>query len=66
MPQRQKFAFWEKGAESSKTLFLHFKTTFHSFALKIETICIKRVITPISKTKNANDVSYTLDLFIHG
>ena len=36
--------------------FFHFMTTFYNFALKIETSIAKRVVKPISETRNFNDV----------
>ena len=39
-------------------LFLHFITTFHNFALKIEIIWAKMLVKPInSETRNVNDVN---------
>ena len=37
-------------------LFLHFMTTFHTLALKIETIWGKSAVEFISDTRNANNV----------
>ena len=39
-------------------------TTFHNFALKIETDCAQRVGKNISETRNANNVSMYV-WFIH-
>ena len=39
MSQPQKCTYWEKKAQKLKNvLFLHFMTTFHAFALKVETM----------------------------
>ena len=32
-------------------------TTFHNFALKIETSWAKRMVKPVLETRNANDVN---------
>ena len=47
----QKWTFWEKEPKKLKTItILHFMTTFHNAALKIET---RKVL----KTREANDKS---------
>ena len=51
-----------KKAESEKSFF-HFITTFHNYALKVETSPSKRMVKPILETRNANDIAF--DWFIY-
>ena len=55
MSQPQKCTFWEKGPKRKKMAMLHFMTTLHIFALKIEICQGTRMVEPILKTRNATD-----------
>ena len=55
MSQPQKCTFWEKPESWKNIAISHFTTTFHNFALKIETGGATRMFKPILKTRNVND-----------
>ena len=58
--QFQEGTFWERAPKNFKT-FLRFISTVHSFALKIETSWMARVVLPILEARN---VSVTVLLFL--